>query len=83
MNPMNMPGFTAEASIYNTVEDYFRSVQGVSVINTSAVTAQLIRTIDLGRGCTLFCDCDLASGSCSCDATLCPILPWGVVRIRM
>ncbi|SEO45321.1 hypothetical protein SAMN05216316_0249 [Nitrosovibrio sp. Nv6] len=77
---MNMPGFTAEASLYGTAGNYLMSVQGVSMNNSSAVVPQMIRTIDIGSGCTLFCDCNLASGSCTCDATLCPILPWGPVR---
>ncbi|MEO7560875.1 MAG: hypothetical protein ABIT23_11525 [Nitrosospira sp.] len=77
---MNMPGFTAEASIYKTGENYLMSAQDVSMTNTSAVTAQRIRTLDVDQGCTLFCDCNDASGACSCDATLCPTLRWGLTR---
>lgn len=77
---MNMPGFTAESSIYKKTERYCESRQGFSANNSSAVIPQMIRTIDINRGCTLFCDCNPASGVCSCDATLCPIPPWGLVR---
>lgn len=74
---MNMPNFTAEASLYKKAKNHFRIGQGFSVNNTSAVIPQIIRTIDINRGCTLFCDCNPASGVCSCDATLCPFLPVG------
>ena len=35
---MNMPGFTAEASIYKTGKNYLMSAQDVSMTNTSATT---------------------------------------------
>lgn len=77
---MSMPGFTAESSIYKTAQNYSRSRQSLALDNTTAVIPQIIRTIDINRGCTLFCDCNPATGVCSCDATLCPIPPWGMVR---
>ncbi|SHL37647.1 hypothetical protein SAMN05216428_102193 [Nitrosospira sp. Nsp11] len=77
---MNMPRFTAESSIYKKAGNYLANKQDVFANNSSAIIPQIIRTIDLNRGCTLFCDCNPASGVCSCDATLCPIPPWGLVR---
>lgn len=77
---MNIPGFSADSSVYKTTGNYFKSRQGS--VNNTAVIPQMMRTIDLGPGCTLFCNCNPASGACSCDATLCPFLPWGPVRER-
>ena len=73
---MKVPGFTADASLYRSTKHYVRRVTGVPTLNAVAVVPQLRQTFDIGGDCTLFCDCNLASGSCFCDATLCPVSPF-------
>lgn len=53
---MNIPGFTAEKSVYEKNLQYrFNSVPGSSLTNLAAVTASVIRPPNPQRQCFLDC----------------------------
>lgn len=77
---MTMPGFTAEAAVYKSTASYLRRAWAVPTTNASVVAPQRAVIIDVGRGCSLDCDCDPGSGVCHCDTTLCPGFPFVIGR---
>ena len=65
MKPKNMPGFNAEASIYQTNERYMVSGSGVAVTDGNAIVPQFsCYSVPGGRCCCTsgYCTCLLRPG---------------------
>lgn len=87
---MNMPGFSAEASVYRTREHYqsvtnqnYRGVTGVMAqiltgggIGTGGVVPQLAKGDGIGHICLLYCYCCGRYGNrfCCSGCDLCDII---------
>ena len=61
MNTINMPGFTAEVSLYKTSRPYRLEAGFANGTAKQAIIQQRIKEFDVR------CDCDALSNICVCD----------------
>ena len=62
MNTMDMPGFTAEASLYKAVASYPQAPVWVNTANEPTIIAQRIKLRDWT------CECDASTDICVCTS---------------
>jgi hypothetical protein len=65
MNTMNMPGFTAEASLYRPTQSYRAGASGIPSALSSLVMPQALRGGSFGSARMIHWDCNIFGDCCA------------------